>query len=204
MDLSDLARHGASEVVFECYPERGWNLRMTDLQAALGLTQLALLDGSSPSCRAIADSLHGRPHGLAPHLEPPLDPPYAVRTWQSYPVRIRPRSPIGRAELMQLLLDDGIATRRGVMAIHHEPPYSDARLLPHTDAAAPDILMLPLFRAVAEAEQDHVVSRWRRHGGAGRLAPTWPVVQVWWAVRSFGTSSPSAVMRTVLDSPFAP
>ncbi len=40
MDRSALDRHGADEVVVEHYPERGWNARMTDLQAAIGLRQL--------------------------------------------------------------------------------------------------------------------------------------------------------------------
>ena len=44
MDVSDLARHGARDVVIESYPERGWNHRMTDMQAALGLCQLEVLD----------------------------------------------------------------------------------------------------------------------------------------------------------------
>ena len=44
MDLSDLARHGAKDIIFEGYPERGWNCRMTDMQAALGLRQLEALD----------------------------------------------------------------------------------------------------------------------------------------------------------------
>ena len=44
MDVSDLARHSARDVVIESFPERGWNYRMTDLQAALGLCQLEILD----------------------------------------------------------------------------------------------------------------------------------------------------------------
>ena len=44
MDVSDVARHAARDIVIEGYPERGWNARMTDMQAALGLTQLELLD----------------------------------------------------------------------------------------------------------------------------------------------------------------
>ena len=44
MDASDLARHSSRDVVVESYPERAWNLRMTDMQAALGMCQLAALD----------------------------------------------------------------------------------------------------------------------------------------------------------------
>jgi perosamine synthetase len=162
MDLSDLARHGSSEVIFESYPERGFNARMTDLQAALGLTQLAALDDILAERRAIAERYTAALAGH-PHLEAPTDPPYAERTWQSYPVRVRRSSPIGRTELMQRLLDDGIATRRGVMAIHHEAPYSAPVLLPHTERAAEDTLMLPLFCGITEAEQEYVVTRLAGH-----------------------------------------
>jgi perosamine synthetase len=162
MDLSDLARHGSSEVIFESYPERGFNARMTDLQAALGLTQLAALDDILAERRAIAERYTAALAGH-PHLEAPTDPPYAERTWQSYPVRVRRSSPVGRTELMQRLLDDGIATRRGVMAIHHEAPYSAPVLLPHTERAAEDTLMLPLFCGITEAEQDYVVAKLAGH-----------------------------------------
>jgi perosamine synthetase len=162
MDLSDLARHGSSEVVFESYPERGFNARLTDLQAALGLTQLAALDDILAERRAIAERYTAALAGH-PHLEAPTDPPYAERTWQSYPVRVRRSSPIGRTELMQRLLDDGIATRRGVMAIHHEAPYSAPVLLPHTERAAEDTLMLPLFCGITVAEQEYVVTRLAGH-----------------------------------------
>ena len=43
MNVSDLARHSANKVVFESYDEIGYNYRMTDLQAALGLVQLERL-----------------------------------------------------------------------------------------------------------------------------------------------------------------
>lgn len=49
-------------------------------------------------------------------IEPPDDPPYAVRTWQSHCVRVTPGAAIGRTELMRRLPAEGIATRRGVMA----------------------------------------------------------------------------------------
>src|SRR5690606_5869102 len=44
MSVSDLQRHGSSQVVFESYPEGGYNYRMTDIQAAIGRQQLKRLD----------------------------------------------------------------------------------------------------------------------------------------------------------------
>jgi perosamine synthetase len=160
MDVSDLARHNASDVVIETYREPGWNLRMTDMQAALGLSQLEALDDILRERARLAERYTAVLREL-PHLEPPYDPPYAARTWQSYAVRVSPRSPIGRTEIMRRLLADGVATRRGVMAIHLEEAYGHPLRvpLPHTEAAARDTLLLPLFPGLSEEQQDHVMER---------------------------------------------
>jgi len=91
-------------------------------------------------------------------LEAPLEPEGHTHSWQSYAVRIRPEAPFGRLELMRALLADGVATRRGVGAIHHEPPYRDGvPELPNTESAARDALLLPLFPDLTETQQDYVL-----------------------------------------------
>jgi dTDP-4-amino-4,6-dideoxygalactose transaminase len=159
MDMSDLARHGAKDIVFEGYPERGWNCRMTDIQAALGLCQLESLDEILAERRRQADR-YSAALSRVPGLEVPYEPDDRTRTWQSYAVRVLPGAALGRTELMQALLQDGVATRRGVMAIHHEPSYSGTDLLlPHTEAAAREAMMLPLFPGLEDAQQDYVIDR---------------------------------------------
>jgi perosamine synthetase len=166
MDMSDLARHGARDVIFERYPERGFNVRMTDMQGAMGLCQLQALEHILAKRREIAERYNDALAGV-PDLEPPYDPPYAERTWQSYCVRVNPHAAVGRTELMRRLLADGIPTRRGVMAIHHEAPYADSPgPLPHTDAAAADVLMLPLFPDLTVEQQDYVIDRLVGHVAA--------------------------------------
>jgi dTDP-4-amino-4,6-dideoxygalactose transaminase len=163
MDVSDLTRHAAREVVIERYPERGFNVRMTDMQAALGLCQLELLDMILAKRERLAQR-YTAALGEITGLEPPYDPPYARRTWQSYCVRVTSQSAVGRTELMRRLLGDGIPTRRGVMAIHREAAYNGtAGDLPHTDAAARDVLMLPLFPDLTFEQQDHVITRLADH-----------------------------------------
>lgn len=163
MDMSDLARHRARDIMFERYPERGFNLRMTDMQAAMGLCQLEALDEILAKRRAVAERYTAALADI-PGLEPPYDPPRVERTWQSYCVRVAPQSAVGRTELMRRLLRDGIPTRRGVMAIHHEAAYAGvAADLPHTDAAADQVLMLPLFPDMTEAQQDFVIDRLAAH-----------------------------------------
>ena len=167
MDMSDLARHAAQDVVFETYPERGWNARMTDLQAALGLCQLAALDDILERRRRLAER-YTEAIALMDHLEPPYDPPHVTRTWQSYCVRVRAGAPVERTELMRALLRDGVPTRRGVMAIHQEASYAGEPVrLPHTEAAAREVLMLPLFADLSYDEQDYVIERLAEHAAGG-------------------------------------
>jgi perosamine synthetase len=166
MDVSDLARHGARDVVLESYPERGWNARMTDMQAALGLCQLELLDEILAARRERAARYTAAIERI-PYIEPPFEPGYAERTWQSYAVQLTPGSPVGRTELMRLLFGDGIATRRGVMAIHEEQAYAGGGWqLPNTEAAARDSLMLPLFPGMSDEQQDYVIERLAMHASA--------------------------------------
>ncbi len=159
MDMSDLARHTARDVLFESYPERGFNYRMTDMQAAIGLCQLEALDVILEKRRRVAERYTDALSEI-PGLEPPFEPGYAVRTWQSYAVRVTAGASIDRTELMRRLLADGIPTRRGVMAIHHEASYPQpAGPLPHTDAAARETLMLPIFPDLSVDQQDYVIDR---------------------------------------------
>jgi len=163
MDVSDLARHSAREVVIESYPERGWNYRMTDMQAALGLSQLEMLDEILAERRRLADRYTAAIERI-PFVEPPYEPGYATRTWQSYAVTLADDAPVARRELMRRMLLDGVPTRRGVMAIHREAAYADAGVrLPSTDAASRSSLMLPLFAGLTDAQQDHVVDRLAAH-----------------------------------------
>jgi dTDP-4-amino-4,6-dideoxygalactose transaminase len=54
MSVPDTVRHGASQVIFESYPEVGFNFRMTDMQAAVGRVQLTRLTAIVDERRRIA------------------------------------------------------------------------------------------------------------------------------------------------------
>jgi dTDP-4-amino-4,6-dideoxygalactose transaminase len=166
MDVSDLARHGARDVIIETYPERGWNARMTDMQAALGLCQLEVLDDILAWRRRVAERYTAALESI-PFLEAPHEPDYADRTWQSYAVRLTEDAPVTRNELMRLLLLDGVPTRRGVMASHEEPAYAGTVAdLPHTEAASRGSMMLPMFAGLSDEHQDHVLERLAAHVSA--------------------------------------
>lgn len=157
--VSDLVRHSATTVVIEEYDELGYNYRMTDIQAAVGIEQLKKLDYVLSRRRALAARYDALLSAL-PGLVTPYAPPEAPHTYQSYAVRLDPEVWPARDEVMERMLAEGIATRRGVMAIHLEPYYrrrfGDIRL-PVTEEATRQTLLLPIFAAMSEDEQDTVV-----------------------------------------------
>jgi len=158
MSLSDFERHGAGPTTFETYPEIGYNFRMTDIQAAIGLCQLARLDDLLARRRKVAARYIA---GLANHpfLSPPHVPEHATPNWQSFQVRVRPDGPLDRNTLMEGLHAKGIATRRGVMASHLEPPYKGLGYhLPATEQAAAECLQLPMHAGMTEADADTVLA----------------------------------------------
>lgn len=158
MSISDFDRHGASPTQFETYPEIGYNFRLTDVQAAIGVVQMRKIDHLIARRRAIADrytqALANNAHLAAPHV-----PEHVMPNWQSYQIRIRDAAPLGRNDLMERLHARGIATRRGVMASHLEAPYrAMAPDLPHTEAVAASTMQPPLFPDMADADVEAVIA----------------------------------------------
>ena len=160
MTVSDLARHSSTQVVVESYDEVGFNYRMTDLQAAIGLPQLHRLDDMIVRRRLLA-SRYTQKLSEWGWLVPPQEPASCQHNFQSYMVRLTDEAPVSRDQLMQELLDQGISTRRGVMAIHRERPYRDAQWdarLPETNLVTDTTIILPLFHDMTEDQQDHVIT----------------------------------------------
>ena len=160
MSIPDTVRHSSPRVVFESYPEVGFNYRMTDIQAAVGREQLKRVPEMVATRRTRAEryaDLLARSG-----IEAPSEPKYARSNWQSYCVRLP--SGCDQKSVMQAMLDAGIATRRGIMCAHREEAYArDTNIsLPRSEAAQDRCIVLPLFPQITEAEQDHVVATLKR------------------------------------------
>jgi perosamine synthetase len=158
MSLSDYARHGGPPTRFESYPEIGYNHRITDIQAAIGLAQLDRLDYILERRRAVAARYGGHLSGH-PALLAPKVPPGLIHNWQSYQVRLREDACLSRNAVMDRLFQLEIPTRRGVMASHLEPSYRrDAPSLPLTESAAAATLQLPMHPELTPEQQDRVMN----------------------------------------------
>lgn len=162
MSLSDFERHSAAPTTFETYPEIGYNFRITDVQAAIGLCQLDRLDDLLARRREVAER-YVAALGALDWIDMPFVPPHVTPNWQSFQVRIRADGPASRNDLMQSLHERGIATRRGVMASHREPPYRHLNAhLPHTERAADEGLQLPMHAGMSGADVEVVVAALRQ------------------------------------------
>ncbi|MEU0943533.1 DegT/DnrJ/EryC1/StrS family aminotransferase [Streptomyces canus] len=162
MNASAAERHASNKPMLESYLEVGFNYRMTDVQAAIGLVQLGKLDAMIARRRELAARYDALLHDV-PGLTPVRDPAHGQSNFQSYWVLLAEDFPVGRDDLLAALADAGVSARRGIMAAHLEPAYADhpSVPLPVTERISRDSLILPLFHTMTEAQQDRVVTALR-------------------------------------------
>ncbi|WP_031165441.1 DegT/DnrJ/EryC1/StrS family aminotransferase [Streptomyces durhamensis] len=162
MNASAVDRHVSNKPVLESYLEVGFNYRMTDIQAAVGLVQLGRLDAMISRRRELAARYDALLHDI-PGLTPVRDPAHGQSNFQSYWVLLDEGFPAGRDDLLAALAEAGVSARRGIMAAHLEPAYAGhpRAPLPATERITRDSLILPLFHTMTEAQQDRVVAALR-------------------------------------------
>ncbi len=157
MSVSDMERHQADRVIIEQYPEIGYNYRMTDIQAAIGIEQMKKLPFIVETRREQA-VFYNEYLGTIPNLKIPEIPDYAFHNYQSYWIEVRHSSPVSRDALMQRILEKGVSTRRGIMAIHTEQCYSAVQArLPETERMTKCSMLLPIYPLLLPEEQGFVV-----------------------------------------------
>ena len=157
MSLSDLSRHGAPPTHFETYPEVGYNARLTDIQAAIGIVQLARTEQLLARRRRVA-AVYNDYLVEHPWLERPYVPEGLEHNWQSYQVKVRDAAPLTRNAIMDRLFKCGVPTRRGVMASHLEPPYRGlGTSLPNTEHVVANTFLLPIHSGMSDAQARFVL-----------------------------------------------
>lgn len=165
MSVNDLERHRARTIVNEEYPILGYNFRLTDVQAAIGLAQLRRLDGLIARRRAIASKYEAALAGV-PRVRLFQEPPDCRWNQQTFLIRLEGTTAGQRDAFMQALLDDGIASRRGVMSIHREACYVERygrQSFPESESASDQCVCLPLYTQMTEDEISRVTTAVRQH-----------------------------------------
>jgi dTDP-4-amino-4,6-dideoxygalactose transaminase len=164
MSVNDRVRHLSDKVIIEDHLEVGFNYRMTDIQAAVGIKQLERLDGIIEERRKIAHRYQKELADLS-MIRLPEEPEGYFTSYQSFSIYLKPECLLGRNDVMQQMLDVGIATRRGVMTSHRESAYAEeckGLSLPMSEDASDRSIVLPLYVPMSDEEVTYVIKHLRR------------------------------------------
>jgi perosamine synthetase len=138
--ISPLVRHSAQPTVYESYAVTGYNYRMTDMQGAVGVKQMEILDELIDR-RSRIGKIYDEAFKALDEISIIKLPEYVSKwNYQSYPIRLR----------------EGGAARRGIPQAHLEPPYNQELELPITANVSEHSLFLPIFAQMTDAEIQHV------------------------------------------------
>lgn len=158
MSVSAADRHASILSPAEEYLEVGFNYRMTDLQASVGVVQLGRLVEVVDERRRLA-AVYQAHLGSRGDLRTVEDPPYGKANFQSFWIELLEEYPLSRDQLLAHLAARGISARRGIMAAHRQPAYRDRpeSHLPVTDTLTDNTLILPLYHGMTEGQQRRVL-----------------------------------------------
>lgn len=145
--------------------ELGYNYRMTELQAALGLSQMARLD-----------KFVGRRHEIAARYDSALTLPRITKPWQHpdnysgyhlYVIRVRDEgSGLPHRAIFEELRRAGIGVNLHYIPVYRQPYYSrmgfDAKNFPEAERYYSEAISLPLFPALSVSDQDKVIDQVNR------------------------------------------
>jgi dTDP-4-amino-4,6-dideoxygalactose transaminase len=137
--------------------ELGYNYRMTDLQAALGSSQMRRMAGFVARRRELAER-YGR---LLADLPLDLPPPSDESAWHLYPVRLR--QPERRRAVFDALRGADIGVNVHYIPVHLQPWYRGLGFrpgdFPEAEAWYAGALSLPLWPGLSDALQDRVIEQ---------------------------------------------
>ena len=141
----------------------GFNYRMTDIQAALGSSQIRHLE-EWVSRRHVLAAHYGEALAGLPLLLPQQHAD-AYSAWHLYVVQLKSEAPVSRAEIFAALRNDGIGVNVHYIPVHLQPYYRAlgfrAGDFPAAETYYAHAITIPLFASMTETEQRYVIERIR-------------------------------------------
>ncbi|MCB2141095.1 DegT/DnrJ/EryC1/StrS family aminotransferase [bacterium] len=149
--------HGMSKTKRYWHEVAGFNYRMTNLQAAVGLAQLEQIGAFLDKRREISVNYNAQLEGI-PGLTLPPEKPWAKNIYWLYSILVdEVESGISRDELIQGLACEGIETRPFFFPLHHQPPYrSTSAVFPIAEKLAAHGISLPSSNNLSPDEINRV------------------------------------------------
>jgi CDP-6-deoxy-D-xylo-4-hexulose-3-dehydrase len=145
------------------YSHIGYNLKLTDMQAAVGVAQLQKLDGFVAARRANFDHLTRGLSDLQDVMILPKATPRSTPAWFGFPISVKADAPFTRTDLVRHLDAHKIGTRQLFAGnLLRQPAYEDIAHrkigeLPNTDAIMKHTFWLGVYPGLGKAELDFVI-----------------------------------------------
>ncbi len=164
MSVNDRERHFSNRIINEDYLELGYNYRMTDIQAAVGIKQLEKINYLIKERTKLAEFYNKAFAKTEKIILPKIDPKNKPN-FQSYPIYFAGINENKRDEIMQKLLDVGISTRRGIMLAHKTSAYCKYKLrgkLSASEDLSSKSILLPLYNGFTKNEASFVIKNLKK------------------------------------------
>jgi perosamine synthetase len=147
------------------FPVIGYNYRMTNIQAAIGLAQMETIDTSLSERQELARAYDEALAPLADFLVLPTTQPGMQHVYWMYTVFLREGNEVRRNAVMQALDEQGIETRPVFYPMHVLPPYLEDKAYPVADEWAQRGINLPTHQYLTQDDIDRVSASLRHAVG---------------------------------------
>ncbi|MGE5473232.1 MAG: UDP-4-amino-4,6-dideoxy-N-acetyl-beta-L-altrosamine transaminase [Ignavibacteriales bacterium] len=139
----------------------GFNYRMTDIQAALGISQLKKLQMFIQKRKEYA-SIYDEAFKDFEEVITPAQLPETESSWHLYVIQLNlDRLKMGRKEIYQGLLDEGIGVNVHYTPVYYHPYYQNLGykkgICPKAEALYEKIITLPLYPAMTKEDVEYVI-----------------------------------------------
>ncbi len=140
----------------------GFNYRMTDIQAALGLSQIERLDENISRRRRIAE-LYSELLGDNPYFDLPVEKDYAKSAYHLYPVRLKEHLTGRKKEVFSALRSAGLWVQTHYIPVHMQPYYRqngyEGLSLPVSEKYYHSEISIPMYHALEERDVREISMR---------------------------------------------
>jgi len=155
---TNMAPRPADEIWNYQQIDLGFNYRMTEMQAALGLSQLQKLDEFVSTRQAIA---HYYDHALSGvEIQTPWQHPDTYSSFHLYPIQVQATSGISQQALYKALTEAGLRVNLHYIPVYLQPYYAHQGFkrgyCPHAEDYFKSSISIPVYASMTEAQQHRV------------------------------------------------
>ncbi len=161
--ISDAQRHhGPTPYILPDFKKLGFNYRMTDIQASIGLVQLKKLKLIIKQRKQIANFFQRNLCDVE-WLTLPKEPEGYSHSWQAYVTLVDPqKAPYSRNKIMEILDKKGVSTRPGTQAVHMLHYYKKKykikdNYLPNSKYCYENTMAIPLYNGITKRELSFII-----------------------------------------------